>query len=298
MPVVYVASAVFAFPAVAWHAAVAPRGSELMRIRAAAAEMEGVEWETRHAWAPLGSISPHLLRGVLAAEDTRFYEHSGFDWEQIRKAWEANRREGGTLRGASTITQQTAKNLYLSPSRNFLRKAREAILTWWMELLLPKDRILELYLNAVELGPGLFGAEAASREYYGKSAADLARGEAAFLAATLPAPLLRNPGHPTPALRRRQRMILGRMGRWYEGPSVAEEEATGEVEIEPLPDAEPEVLEAEPLDAPFGPDPDSTGAPAAEEPVELLPGPDEAAPEAPPDAIPETPDAAPDTAGP
>lgn len=195
-----------------------------MEIREREAAVEGEDFEVRHAWVPLDSISPHLMHAVLAAEDTRFYEHRGFDWGQIREAWEAS-RSGNPLRGASTVTQQTVKNLYLSPSRNVLRKAREALLTVAMEAWLPKDRILELYLNVVELGPGIFGAEAASRAYFGRSAARLTRAQAALLAATLPAPLARNPGRPTAALHRRQRMILSRMSRWYEGPLLAEEEA-------------------------------------------------------------------------
>lgn len=232
LPVLYVASAVIYFPAIVWHKYQAPGTSALMRIRLAEAVAEDQDLDLRYRWVPLDSISPHLMRAVLAAEDTRFYEHRGFDWEQIREAWEANRRSGRSLRGASTITQQTVKNLYLSPSRNVLRKAREAVLTAWMEAWLPKDRILALYLNVVELGPGLFGAEAASRTYFGRSAAGLTREQAALLAATLPGPLLRNPGAPTGALQRRQRMILSRMSRWYEGPSLAEEEAAGEVDLD------------------------------------------------------------------
>ncbi len=230
LPVLYVASAVVYAPAVVWHREVAPRSSALMEIRAAQAGAADEEVDLRYRWVPLDSISPHLMRAVLAAEDTRFYEHRGFDWEQIREAWEAN-RSGRPLRGASTITQQTVKNLYLSPSRNVLRKAREALLTAWMETWLPKDRILELYLNVVELGPGIFGAEAASRTYFGRSAASLTPEQAALLAATLPGPLLRNPGRPTAALHRRQRMILSRMSRWYAGPSLAEQEAAGEVDL-------------------------------------------------------------------
>lgn len=230
LPVLYVATAAVYLPAIVWHRNFAPHSSALMRIRLTEAATADRELELRHRWVPLDSISPHLMHAVLAAEDTRFYEHHGFDWEQIREAWEAN-RSGRPLRGASTITQQTVKNLYLSPSRNVFRKAREALLTVWMEAWLPKDRILELYLNVVELGPGIFGAEAASRTYFGRSAATLTRGQAAMLAATLPGPLLRNPGRPTGALHRRQRMILARMSRWYEGPSLAEEEAAGEIDL-------------------------------------------------------------------
>lgn len=214
VPVVYMASVTIDLPLVVWHRFHPPGESALMRIRARQAHEEDREWAPRHEWVPLERISPHLGRAVVVAEDSRFHDHAGFDWEQIRRAWEDGRR-GGATRGASTITQQTVKNLYLTPSRHVLRKGREAVLTAWMEVWLPKDRILELYLNVVEFGPGVFGAEAASKRYFGRPASDLTRGQAALLAATLPAPLLRNPGTPTPGLARRQRMILGRMARWY-----------------------------------------------------------------------------------
>jgi len=221
VPVVYVASATIDFPLVLWHRFHPPGESALMRIRARQAHEEGREWAPRHAWVPLERISPHLARAVVVAEDSRFHDHAGFDWEQIRRAWEEGRR-GGATRGASTITQQTVKNLYLTPSRHVLRKAREAVLTAWMEAWLPKDRILELYLNAVELGPGVFGAEAAAKRYFGRPAANLTRDQAALLAATLPAPLRRNPGAPSPGLARRQRMILDRTARWYGERAPAE----------------------------------------------------------------------------
>ncbi len=261
VPLVYVASAVVYFPAIVWHRYVPPAASELMEIRRRAARQEGEALEIRYEWVPLERISPHLVHAVLAAEDTRFYEHHGFDLEQIRKSWEMNRRRGNRpMRGASTISQQTVKNLYLSPSRNVLRKGREALLTAWMELWLPKERIMELYLNVVELGPGVFGAEAASRVYFGGSAAGISRDQAALLAATLPAPLLRNPGHSTPYLRRRQRLVLSRMGRWYEGPSLAEEEAALGVEAE---QAAPEEVEAEPIVLPAESLPPEDAAPPA-----------------------------------
>jgi monofunctional biosynthetic peptidoglycan transglycosylase len=241
-PALYVISALAWFPAVCWHARVAPRASAVMGYRVAEASAAGQELRPRHEWVPLERIPEALVQAVLVAEDTRFYEHRGFDLEQIRKAWRTN-RSGGRLRGASTISQQTAKNLYLDPSRNFLRKGREAILTAWLELWLPKERIIEAYLNVVELGPGIFGAGAAARVYFDREAGDLTRAQAAFLAATLPAPLSRNPAASTASLRSRQRMILSRMGRWYEGPSLAEEEAIAQAE-QPQ---EPERRPSEPL---------------------------------------------------
>ncbi|CAN5155424.1 hypothetical protein BH18GEM1_BH18GEM1_05740 [soil metagenome] len=249
VPALYVASAAIHFPAVIWHRWHAPAESALMEIRALEARAEGRDWAPRYDWVPLSAISPHLGRAVLAAEDTRFYEHHGFDWEQIQEAWKANEEPGETLRGASTITQQTVKNLYLTPSRNVLRKLREALLTAWMELWLPKDRILELYLNIVELGPGIFGAEAASQAYFGRPAARLGREHAALLAATLPWPLAKNPASPTPGLRRRQRLVLNRMERWYgEARVVKDARETEDRRI-----TAPDTVQAAPLELPSPP---------------------------------------------
>jgi monofunctional biosynthetic peptidoglycan transglycosylase len=277
-PVLFVASAVAWFPAVAWHAVVPPTASGLMAYRVAEAAAAGARLRPRHEWVPIESMPVSLFRSVLVAEDTRFYEHHGFDVEQIREAWRSNRR-GGALRGASTITQQTAKNLYLSPSRNVLRKGREALLAAWLEICQSKDRILESYLNVVELGPGIFGVGAASRVYFERAPADLSREQAALLAATLPAPLLRNPGATTAALRGRQRMILSRMGRWYEGPSLAEEEAA----LDSTPEEAPVVVPAEPLEFEVPPSDGTTeaegdvGAPLEDALPEASPSPDDSA---------------------
>ncbi len=282
-PILYVVSAAAWVPVVAWHSVVAPRASGLIGYRVGEAAIGGTNLDPRHDWVALNRMPVALLHAVLAAEDTRFYEHHGFDLEQIRKAWRAN-RSGGRLRGASTITQQTAKNLYLDPSRNFLRKGREVILTGALEAFQSKDRILEEYLNVVELGPGVFGAGTAARMYFDREAERMTREQSALLAATLPAPLARNPAASTPSLRARQRMILSRMGRWYEGPSIAEEEAATPVEEavrEELPRAvasEPLVLEAEESgdsvsvsadSAPLDADEPTSEDPA---PVEELPG--------------------------
>ena len=153
-------------------------------------------------------ISPHLRRAVLAAEDDRFYLHLGFDFEEIGKAIE-RRQQGGRLRGASTITQQVAKNLFLWEGRSFIRKGAEAYLTMVLELCLTKDRILDLYLNMAEWGDGVFGAEVAAWKHYRKSARSLSREEAARLAAILPAPR-RWPPYGSVASRRME-IILDRM---------------------------------------------------------------------------------------
>lgn len=145
-------------------------------------------------------ISPFLRRAVLASEDDRFYLHHGFDLVEIDKALETKKR-GGRLRGASTLTQQVAKNIFLWEGRSYIRKGLEAYLTLWLELLLTKDRILDLYLNLAEWGDGIFGAEAAARKHFGKPASELSREEAARLAAILPSPLRWSPTGSVASLR-------------------------------------------------------------------------------------------------
>jgi monofunctional biosynthetic peptidoglycan transglycosylase len=164
-------------------------------------------------WAPYAAISPHLKRAVLVAEDIGFFAHHGFEPAEMRQAMERAIEGHEVPRGASTITQQLAKNLWLSPSRNPVRKLKEAILTWQLERQLGKRRILELYLNVAELGPGIYGAEAASRRYFGKSAADLNDDEAAQLAASLPNPRVWHPGATGPGYRRYVNTIKRRMAK-------------------------------------------------------------------------------------
>jgi monofunctional biosynthetic peptidoglycan transglycosylase len=181
---------------------------ELYRARQRAAGRPAkVQWVV----VPYEAIAPPLKRAVLVAEDINFFTHRGFDLSAIREALEDAVAEGEAPRGASTITQQLAKNLWLSPSRNPLRKAKEALLTWQLERTLGKRRILELYLNVVELGPGVFGAEAAARQYFGKPAAALTVEEAAQLAASLPMPSRWHPGSPGRGYQRHVASILRRM---------------------------------------------------------------------------------------
>ena len=168
-----------------------------------------VQWTS----VPYGRMAVSLKRAVVVAEDASFFSHRGFATAEIREAIDKAVREFGLPRGASTITQQLAKNLWLSPSRNPLRKAKEAMLTWQLERALSKRRILELYLNVVEFGPGVYGAEAASRRYFGKPAADLTDDEAAQLAAGLPRPSIWHPGVSTRAYRRYVDDIRRRMER-------------------------------------------------------------------------------------
>jgi monofunctional biosynthetic peptidoglycan transglycosylase len=169
--------------------------------------------EARWAWVPYGSISPHLKRAVLVGEDINFFSHDGFERAELEKALEEAWQERKLPRGASTLTQQLAKNLWLSGSYNPLRKVEEALLTRQLEEHLSKRRILEIYLNVAELGPGIYGAEAAARHYFGKSAAGLSEWEAASLAAALPNPRAWHPGSGNGRYDWRVGMIQGRMGK-------------------------------------------------------------------------------------
>lgn len=184
-----------------------PERTAYMELRIEQAREEGRRLELRYRPVPLSRVPRHVQRAVLAAEDAAFWSHGGFDWEQIRyairKAWE----EKSISRGASTITQQLARNLYLSPSRSPLRKLREAVIAFRLERTLPKARILELYLSVAEFGRGIFGVEAASRHYFGKSVSELGRLEAAQLAATLPWPLRNNPATNTGRFQWRTNLI-------------------------------------------------------------------------------------------
>lgn len=164
-------------------------------------------------WTPYPAISPALKRAVLVAEDIGFFTHHGFALAEMQNALEDALRDRELPRGASTITQQLAKNLWLSPSRDPFRKAREAILAWQLERALGKQRILELYLNVVEFGPGAWGAESASRRYFGMAAAHLGDDEAARLAAALPSPATWHPGSPSPAARRHADTVRRRMNQ-------------------------------------------------------------------------------------
>jgi len=160
-------------------------------------------------WVPRSEISQHAARAVLAAEDPNFFSHRGFDFAGIRKAL-AESLPDSPARGASTISQQLAKNLYLWPDRSWLRKGIEAWMTIWLELLLPKERILETYLNVAQFGPATYGIEAASRTYFGKPAAALTAEDAALLAAVLPGPVRYRAGNPSSFVRERQAWISAR----------------------------------------------------------------------------------------
>lgn len=170
-----------------------PQKTALMEYREKEAREKGKIFRIHQTWVPFSKISPYLVKAVLIAEDDKFWEHEGFDFEAIQKAIEKDLQAKKFKFGGSTVTQQLAKNLYLSPEKSFIRKIKEALITWRMEKVLSKRRILELYLNVVEWGEGIFGVEAASRHYYGKSSSELAPEEAARLASVLPNPKKYNP---------------------------------------------------------------------------------------------------------
>jgi monofunctional biosynthetic peptidoglycan transglycosylase len=212
--VVWLAWELITFPDVAKLAKEPPKTTAFIEQRKRelrrAGKSDAIEWN----WVPYARISPSLRRAVLVAEDNEFYEHQGVDTKAMREAFERNWKRGKITHGGSTITQQLAKNLYLSPSRNPVRKIREYFIARSLEKHLTKKRILEIYLNVVEMGERSYGAEAGARHHFGKSAASLTASEAALLAGCLPNPRIMDPSKPNKRLRTRQRMILSRMKRW------------------------------------------------------------------------------------
>jgi monofunctional biosynthetic peptidoglycan transglycosylase len=228
-----------------------PTTTAFMQLRQAEAKREGRTLRHRHQWVRYSRISKNLQRAVLVAEDSRFFQHEGVDLEEIKKSIEINMERGGAIRGASTITQQLAKNLYLSPSKDPLRKLKELIIARRLEAALPKARILEIYLNVIEWGDGIWGAEAAARTYFGVPASGLTREQAALLAGAIINPRVLNPARPNRRLLARQRIVLGRMGGVEPPapvpiPAPADEETTDELE----PSADPAVPPTEEVPPP------------------------------------------------
>jgi monofunctional biosynthetic peptidoglycan transglycosylase len=209
---VYLAYVYLTLPDVRTLATTNPRTTAFMELRKREASDAGKKFAIRQRWVPYTQISNNLRRAVLVAEDAAFFDHDGIDLKELRASLEMNWEEGRFSRGASTITQQLAKNLYLSPTKNPMRKLKELFITRRLEAALTKRRILEIYLNVIEWGDGVFGAEAASRAYFGKSASELTADEAALLAGAIINPREHNPAHPTARLRRRQQIIARRMG--------------------------------------------------------------------------------------
>ena len=202
-----------AMPDVSVLRAANPTVTALMEARQAQAEAQGHTIGRHWMWVPLSRISPYLHQAVVAGEDASFFAHEGFDWEGIKDAALYNLEAGEFKRGGSTITQQLAKNLYLSSERSLLRKVREALITRSLEQHLTKERILELYLNVAEWGQGIYGAEAAARHHFNKSSRHLTADEAAWLVAMLPSPRRYDPMRKTTFLSRRHDRILKRITR-------------------------------------------------------------------------------------
>lgn len=198
-----------------------PKSTAFMDLRAREARKKGEQPRRVQQWVPYSRLAPNLVRAVLLTEDAKFWKHDGLDYEQIKESMEVNLERGEFARGASTITQQLAKNLYLSPSKNPVRKLRELLIARRLEAELSKQRILELYLNVIEWGDGIYGAEGAARTYFAKSASGLSASESALLAAAIANPRAMNPGSPTARLRRRQAMVLRRMGAVEPPPVIA-----------------------------------------------------------------------------
>ena len=189
-----------------------PPVTPLMIIRVLEQSWSGQTIRLQHKWIDLDNMSPNLPLAVVASEDNLFMEHSGFDFESIEKAKEFNaKKQGKKMRGASTISQQTAKNVFLWPQRSWVRKGLEVYFTVLIEFVWGKKRILEVYLNIIETGNGIYGAESASQKFFGKSASKISRGESALIAAILPNPLKWDPASPTPYIRGRQQWILWNM---------------------------------------------------------------------------------------
>jgi monofunctional biosynthetic peptidoglycan transglycosylase len=235
-----------------------PTTTAFMEVRAREANAKGLPAARDWRWVPYSRISANLKKAVIVTEDGAFWQHEGVDYEQLRESIETNWELGEFKRGASTITQQLAKNLYLSPSKNPIRKLKELLITRRMEVELSKQRILEIYLNAIEWGDGVWGAEAAARRYFRKSAADLNATEAALLAAAIANPRIMDPAQPSARLRRRQQMIMRRMGAVTPPPVIAEPAGVPDLPpVAPLPDALPPVaplsLPGTPLPPPKAP---------------------------------------------
>ncbi|MYM40347.1 monofunctional biosynthetic peptidoglycan transglycosylase [Duganella qianjiadongensis] len=188
-----------------------PGTTSFMRAQQAALREKNPSANIQQLWVPYARISNNLKRAIIASEDANFSDHDGVDWEALQKAYDKNAKKHKVVSGGSTITQQLAKNLFLSGSRSYLRKGQELIITYMLETLMEKERIFEIYLNVVEFGTGTFGAEAAARHYYGVSAANLGPAQAARLAVMLPNPRFFDKHRDSNYLAKRTEVILRRM---------------------------------------------------------------------------------------
>jgi monofunctional glycosyltransferase len=189
-----------------------PDSTSFMRRQLAVMQEKNPNAKLKYRWVPYERVSRHLKRAIIAAEDSNFSDHEGVDWDALLKAHEKNSKKGKVVSGGSTITQQLAKNLFLSSDRSYVRKAQEFVITYMLEFWMDKQRIFEIYLNVVEWGNGVFGAEAAAQHYYGTSAANLGPGQAARLAVMLPNPRFYDKHPRSGYLAKRTNLILRRMG--------------------------------------------------------------------------------------
>lgn len=210
-----------------------PATTAYIELRKRQAKAKGRALDLRWSWVPSGAISENLKRAVVTAEDDEFWRHDGVDWAAIRSAYERNRKAGRFAAGGSTITMQLARNLYLSPSKNPLRKAKEILIARRLERELGKRRILELYLNVVEWGKGVFGCEAAARAYFAKSCAELSYEEAVAMAVVLPNPRRWNPAKRGPYVERNSARIMGRIAAADRARAAAAGELPAEADMSP-----------------------------------------------------------------
>ena len=188
-----------------------PGETRFMEIRLTELRQKTPAAQLKQQWVPYERISPHLKRAIIAAEDAKFVDHEGFDWEGMQKALEKNQKKGRFVAGGSTISQQLAKNLFLTPNKTYFRKVEEALITLMLENLWSKRRIFEVYLNVIEWGNGVFGAEAAARHYYNLGASQLGPEQAARLAGMVPNPRFYDRNRGAPGLGRKTAIILARM---------------------------------------------------------------------------------------
>jgi monofunctional biosynthetic peptidoglycan transglycosylase len=199
------------FAQICWWVNHNPQSTSFMREQLSRLREKNPKAQLQHQWVPYQRISSHLKRAIIASEDANFAEHEGVDWEALQKAYEKNAKKGKVVRGGSTITQQLAKNLFLSGERSYVRKAQEMLITFMIESVMDKRRIFEIYLNSVEWGAGVFGCEAASRKYFGVPASRLGPAEAARLAVMLPNPRVFGRHQDSNYLSRRSALIMVRM---------------------------------------------------------------------------------------
>jgi monofunctional biosynthetic peptidoglycan transglycosylase len=212
LPLLFIAVQLYFLLQIWWWVDHNPATTSFMRAQQAALREQNPKTNIQQQWVPYARISSNLKRAIIASEDANFSEHEGVDWDALQKAYEKNSKKNKVVAGGSTITQQLAKNLFLSGSRSYLRKGEELIITYMLEALMGKERIFEIYLNVVEFGKGIFGAEAAAKHYYGISAARLGAAQAAKLAVMLPNPRFYDKHRDSNYLARRTGTILRRMG--------------------------------------------------------------------------------------